>query len=318
MRDVTVVVRAAGERTTDLCSRLAAEQTAAGSVFLVRESPSAVALRRVLEIGLQQGRSWTIELDADMLIRQDAIRLLLEGLEDAPSDVFTIKGCKLDKLFGGVREGGMHVYRTAHLREALEVVPRPEENVRPDTTLVQRMQRRGDRRILRSEVVSCVHDYEQYYRDIYRKAFVHARKHLVFMPYLLRMWQRMAKDDFDFQVAIWGGRAGLSYDGPLVVDVGCLPREIAPLLAMAGRVEKTPEIAGDYTAPDISTMIDTHQPPPEYSQFEWMLHSRPRLEKLATAVRRVGCLRFAPWLLAVAMKQSGERLEAWANSRLTR
>jgi hypothetical protein len=312
-QDVTVVVRAAGERTADLCYRLAAEQAPPGSVFLVQESPSAVALRKVLEIGIQQGRTWTIELDADMLIRRDAVRLLLEGLEAPPPDVFTIKGCKLDKLFAGVREGGMHVYRTAHLREALEVLPRPEEAVRPDTTLVERMRRRGYRRILRSEVVSCVHDYEQYFRDIYRKAFVHARKHLVFMPYLLRMWQRLGKDDFDYQVAIWGARAGLSYDGPFTIDVRSLPQEIVPLLAMAGRVEKAPQIAGDYTASSVSTMIDSHQPPPEYERFEWMLHSRPRHRKLAAAIRRVGYLRFAPWLLGVVLKQSGERLETWAN-----
>ena len=314
-QDVTVVVRAAGERTVDLCFGLAAEQVPPGSVFLVQESPSAVAMRRVLEIGLEQGRTWTIELDADMLIRRGAILDLLRGFENPPPDVFTIKGRKLDKLFAGVREGGMHVYRTALLRQALEVAPKPEEAVRPDTTMVDRMRQRGFRRILRAETVSCIHDYEQYYRDIYRKAFVHARKHLAFMPYLLPMWQRLSQFDFDYQVAIWGARAGLSYDGAFSIDVRTLPHEIAPLLAMAGRAEKPAEIAGDYSAAAISHRIAGHQPPAEFGDFEWMLDSRPRRSKLAGAARRTGYLKLAPWLAGVVMKRAGERLEAWANRR---
>lgn len=315
--NATVIIRTAGERTQDLCYALATQQVPEDQVFRVQLAPMTVATRRAFEIGIEQNRTWTILIDGDLLLNQGSIRNLVAGYESPPKSLFTVMGVILDKFFGGVREGGIRVFRTRYLPKAIDILSQTKGQIRPDTTLVNLMTQRRYDQVKRLDIVTAIHDYEQFYRDIYRKAFVYARKHKKYIPYLIQMWKRLATHDFDYQVAVWGARAGLGFDQNYVIDIRTLPQEIAPLLALSGVKEKSELSDNAYTSDAIKNLIFQHQPASEYHQFEWMLHQPAPFKKLLRNMRRLQYWRLVPWLIGISMKESGSRLERWANGRST-
>ncbi|MCG2590801.1 hypothetical protein [Rhodohalobacter sulfatireducens] len=59
------------------------------------------------------------------------------------------------------------------------------------------------------EYVAGLHDFEQFYRDIYRKAYFHATKHSDHVAELMKEWKRRSIDDTDYLVVIKGSVDGL-------------------------------------------------------------------------------------------------------------
>lgn len=221
--EVTAVIRSAGERTEAACNHLLSSQVSEENISVIHERPFTKALERTFEIGMQRGRPWTLVVDADVLIRDGAISQILEMAEQAEDNVFEVQGRMLDKLFGGARPCGLHLYRTALLPEAIDCIPAQGVTMRPETLVLRRMASRGYPWV-QEEIVVGLHDYEQYYRDIYRKAFAHAHKHGRYVPHLESLWRRLAEEDPDYQVALWGLRAGQIFDG--TVKIGMVHRPL--------------------------------------------------------------------------------------------
>lgn len=236
--DVTVIIRSAGERTTDLTRQLLRRQVPERNICLIREYPFTQALRRSFELGLELDRPWTLCIDADMLPRGNSVQVLFDWTRTVAPNTFQVQGHVFDKMFGASQRGGPRLYRTALLREALECIPCEEEGtLRPERSTIRRMVARGYSSG-RSDVIFAVHDFEQYYRDIYRKAFVHAHKHAPYMRHLEPFWHRMAPWDADYRVALWGLRAGRLSHGFVALDARHFPSDVTGLLDSNGLTEK--------------------------------------------------------------------------------
>ncbi|NRB46951.1 MAG: hypothetical protein HRU41_04715 [Saprospiraceae bacterium] len=214
---VTVVIRSSNERTEAVCKYFAELQVPADSVFIIRERPFRKAVSENFKIGLSEGRKWTLALDADVLLRENAVTEMIDKAESLGDELFIYQGFVLDKLFRNTREGGPHLYQTKHLKRALEHVTENDAVWRPESDTYEAMAKEGFTFHV-DDIIYGLHDYEQYYRDIFRKAFFHARKHNSRTAQFVEDWSQRL-EDMDYRVAIQGLMAGILYEEEFQVDI---------------------------------------------------------------------------------------------------
>lgn len=291
---VTVVLRAAGERTVKACRTILAQQVPDANITTICETPFARAVQRTFEIGVDAGRPWTLAIDADVMLRHDAVATLLAWGNSAADHVFEVQGTVLDKLMGGPRAAGNHLFRTALLPAALAYIgtDAAAESLRPETFVMRRMAEAGHPWVQHEGVLG-LHDYEQAYRDIYRTAFVHAHKHNRQLPYLLALWERLAPADADYRVALWGARDGEKYQDDVRIDARQFSHALVEnRLRDAGLREKDAlthaELDG-LAAP--AQIIDTFDPPPEY----WLWQYLGKVSGPSLPVRLQQLSEYIPW-----------------------
>lgn len=208
--DVTVVIRCVGERTEAVCRDLVVGQVASeAQVVLVREKPFSTALLHSFERGIAAGRDWTLCIDADVLIRAGALFIHREHARALARNAFGFSGYLVDKFYSRKKRRGLHFYRTSLLDKALPYVGRSGGEMRPETFVKGAMQRQGHRWGAVDEVFG-IHDFEQYFGDIFRKMAVRAQKSPGDCDWLLRRADRLGTQDDDFFVARLGLHFGRS------------------------------------------------------------------------------------------------------------
>lgn len=214
---ITIVIRSSGERSIHACKNLVLQQDFNSEVHFVNEFPFESAIRKSYEIGLDAGNEWLMTLDADVLLREGAVTEFLSHAQNLPGNYFQIEGLVFDKLTGTYRKAGHRMYRTSFLKIALKQIPRTRTKIRPEFTTLMNMEALGyPSREINS--VFGIHDYEQYYRDIYRKAYIHANKHQNWLPELIKRWKTMSTFDDDFRIALRGLYDGLMYLSKPYID----------------------------------------------------------------------------------------------------
>lgn len=208
---IAIVVRSIGERTTEACIRAVESQGFARSeIAVISASPHSVALQQSLEAGVATGKDWTLSIDADVILRHDAIARLHEVACSMPAQTSQFHGLVLDKFFQEYRPAGHHMYRTRLIPAVLERVSHNGEVARPETHALDAMTAAG----FPAEKVALavgLHDYEQHYADIFRKCFLQAHKHINRSGDILPLWRAWAQQDVDFYVALEGFCFGLHY-----------------------------------------------------------------------------------------------------------
>jgi len=225
-RDVTVIVRYAGERTVTKCLELIAEQVASQQIHLIEERPFYNAVKKTFEIGITEGRKWTLAIDADLYISTRCIQEMTAKATLLGDRLYIYQGYVMDFLFGKPREGGPHLYQTRHLEKALAVLSSNPYQYRPESETYIRLAEKDGLIKYVDNVIYGLHDYHQYRIDIFRKAFFHAKKHIGFAGVFLDYWINLAKKDEDFKVAIYGFVEGIIASEEIEVDIEYL-RKIA-------------------------------------------------------------------------------------------
>jgi hypothetical protein len=262
--DVFVAIRAAGERTEGASGELASAQVAAGGVQVIRERPFARALQRSMEEALRAGARWSILLDADILLAGDAMQRMCREMEAAPGPFYMMNFRILDRTFGGPAYG-VHCYTTSLLSRALPVLGKAMDDQRPETRLYREMGRLGHRTV-RSASVVALHDYEQYYRDLYRKMFVRAVKYGGQWQFMQATCRSAYRESPEARVMLWGLMDGMLhvYGGArsASLDAETYLRGAAVTLEMLGLEERGPLTA--YSPAEPGCVIDSFVPRPEY------------------------------------------------------
>lgn len=197
--DLTIVVRECGERTAEACVGLLQQIFPGQEIHRVSARPFSATLRLSLEKGLDEGRTWTLCIDADVLVLPELAELLLEAAQ-APTDIFEIQGLVFDKLMTAPRAAGNHLYRTSLIARALPLIA-AGQGLRPETEMIEAMAGQGFPN-RQSSVVVGLHDFEQHYRDLYAKAFLHGHKHRFLLPLYRPLWKLLARNDADYRVAL--------------------------------------------------------------------------------------------------------------------
>jgi hypothetical protein len=282
IENVTVVIRSCGERTTGACRALVETIFSPECVHAIQERPFALAVRRTFELGLDAARPWTLAIDADILVRPDALRAFVARADAAPPRCFELQGRILDLPFGGPRPAGPHLFRTALLDRARAHAAEGEARLRPEGHVIEQMAAEGFP-FLEGDSVLGLHDYEQQHTDLFRKAAVHAHKHRDPMRILEPMWRRLARKDPDFRALRLGLDAGRRARS-VRVDAGGF--EMAQrLLEEAGLRPKAPLAPDAWSGERVGAVIDAHQPEREYQRWwEWQ-YGEPRPPTLAERTR---------------------------------
>lgn len=263
--NVVAIVRSVGERTEKTCYELLCQQIQSDKIVIINESPFSKAIQKTFEIGIDFNLDWTLCIDADVLLCQDAVKQLISVAENAQEDIFVVQAFVLCKFFGGIRPAGNHLYKTKHLKKALSYVADPSF-IRPETETMNRMVAQGLSYIEKSFPIG-LHDYEQFYKDIYRKSLVQAKKHStleksLFVPF----WSRMAKIDLDFQVALWGLEDGLNFNDQVRIDADQFTEMSTQRLLENNLVEKEPLENHFYTGSTVLREIQKYHLIPEFQQ----------------------------------------------------
>ncbi|MBN1452609.1 MAG: hypothetical protein JW963_16450 [Anaerolineales bacterium] len=234
---VMVIVRSAHERTEELCLHLVRRQIPAERVTVIHERPFTAALRRSYEIGIENGLAWTLCIDADVLIRKNAIIDLISEMSIQPDNTFGGVVHVFYKFRERPEQGGLHLYRTSLLSEALSLIPDASSNLRPETYVKKQMENLGHNLVVIDKTLG-LHDFEQFYADIFRKSLVRARKSPHHNKSVLQRAIALSRIDQDFLVAAWGIRVGMNLPVHINLDAKQWESETKVLLLANGMQEK--------------------------------------------------------------------------------
>lgn len=187
------VVRTFGERTEAECVKRVRKQLA--DVQVIHVEPFAEAVRECFRLAINSKADWLLTVDADVLLNSGAVASLLNQAKTL--DGWQIVGIVKDKLAGRARMAGVRLYRIAALPEALPLVSNDE--VRPEGSIARALGGWEKSR----EVVG-KHDFEQFYRDLYRKGQMASIKHPGWGN-LAAEWRRSRDPDLRAAYAGWAG-----------------------------------------------------------------------------------------------------------------
>jgi hypothetical protein len=252
IQDTTVVLRNCGERTIAEAARLIAPLVPADAFHRVSAVPFSKCLHESLRIGLEQHRPWTLCIDADVLVEARGIVNLREAALAAPTCVVELQGVVFDKFFNIERPAGNHLYRTSLLERMMAAIPPEGTSLRPETDAMNVLRSQGHPWLQTRDLVG-LHDFEQYYRDIYRKCFVQAHKHREFLEYPKQYWLAMESADPDFLLATLAIADGVkAARAPAISKEFMDPTAIEDRMAAIGLCEKEPLLGPLQTAKLIS------------------------------------------------------------------
>jgi hypothetical protein len=304
IRDIAFVVRSAGERTLDASvTALRTQVTAAGGtsdqITVVAERPFSAAVRRTLEIGVyasERGHSWTVGMDADVLLTANGVEHLRAMCGEARPDSFTVTGLMLCKFYGGFVFRGVHCYRGSLLTQAIGQVGRrtpggPDPELKPESAVVHAMAALGHGYEGVPRVLAA-HDFEQSYGHIYLKMRLRGRREAADGDVAsLRVFceRHASAGDADFRVALWGiqdGVADASNGVTREYDWFAEYPEFERRLNEAGMREKPPMMPSAAIGL-ADRLVNTHAWPTDDRTPRWIraaLTGRAEMEELRKAV----------------------------------
>ena len=285
------VIRSVGERTTAACEHLVRQLAPPDRVVVTHEQPFGAALHKGFELGAASGLKWMVCIDADVLIHAEGMRKLLEVAETVDERIFYVQGLTIDKLIPIKRPPGNGIYRNALVQKARQFVPEEGTSLRPETTVMEGMIATGHL-MYRTNIVVGLHDFEQSYEDIYRKSFLHAKKHTNVLPLMEAYWKKHRQADQDFEVALLGANVGKTYYDTVYVDKRFQEEEWQTLRHMKRIQEKPPLDSHAYAPSHIKEIIDTfltdpvlqQQKFPQYQQSYLMWPPQPFYQKISRKV----------------------------------
>jgi hypothetical protein len=306
---LTVALRSAGERSFHACKALLLAQVPESCVQVVTEVPFESALMKTYEIGIECGDEWLMSLDADVFLREGAVATLFSAAKNLPRRYFQIEGLVQDKLTGIYRKAGHRMYRTKYLKTALRLMPAPNTEIRPEYVTLQRMEATGFPSLEIKSVMG-VHDYEQFFRDIYRKAFVHANKHQIWLPQLISRWKKLAVEDDDFLIALRGLYDGLVSLANVKIDTRDYGAAARRAIGDLGLQEKPPLSVQAIDFKQIEAILADSD---DIINNQTSRSLEARLERFRSRYYRLGALRMVPYLFGSILCDIGTKIKQLAD-----
>lgn len=295
---ITIIVRHCGERTTDACAQLLAQLAPGNRIHRVSARPFQNVLRQSLELGLAEGRPWTLCIDADVLILPE-LAGFLSAVDSYPAGFFEAQALVLDKLIPSRRPAGNHLYRTELIARALPEIPLGD-SLRPESDMILAMAANGHRSH-QSPMLIGLHDFEQTYEDIYLKAFLHAHKHRFIAPLLHSLWAALGREDDDFRVALAALEDGLEHDASLQLSRDFRREQMENALAAMNLAAKKP--LGPLSLARVAEMLRAAAAMPQGEARNLADKIQARINAVVfpslaarAAARLAGTLRVPQWL----------------------
>lgn len=208
-----IIIRSSGERTEDACYKLAKRH---GQPEIIRTCPFGESIRQTYDLASNFNQKWTPVIDADVLLYDNTIRHAIQELNQKSDKIFCLDGSTRDMVMMKNRRAGVHIYRTELVQQAKKYVD--DRHIKPETNVRRHMQKDGFPTWCSPNVVFGQHDYEQYYRDLWRKAVCQTRKLSGMVKKRPAKWKRLAKRDNDFLVIYNAYLYGIKYVDEIIID----------------------------------------------------------------------------------------------------
>ena len=261
--NITVIIRSVGERTEQACYNLLKNFFHEEQIVIVRATPFSESIRQSFKIAIDRALPWTLCIDADVLVDIEQLPALIQKAIQTDDNVLQVQGLVLDKFIPVIRPAGNHLYRTALMGKALEFIPEEGTSLRPETDMLNEMSKQGYP-WLQCDVLVGIHDFEQYYEDIYRKCFLQAHKHSYLIPLIEPYWIEKSSEDLDFKIAVMALNSGKIFSEKVFVDKKFLNVQAMEVLKMEHIQEKHSINSFDYVHETIleyqkSDFLKNHQ-----------------------------------------------------------
>lgn len=333
INSITVIIRSSGERTLSYCKKLLTLQIPEQQIVVVEEAPFSATLKKSFQIGIVRGLKWTLCIDADVLVKADAVSRLLEHAEKTKEEMFEIQGLVLDKFFPIKRPAGNHLYRTSLMDKAIGCIPLEGESLRPETDTLNKMAELGYP-WEQIDVFVGLHDFKQNYSDIYKKCFLQAHKHTWVVPLVEKYWDTKKNNDEDFRVALFGLRSGKIYDKDVFVDRNFLNSETNDVLTLMKIKEKQPLPTEEFLAFSVDEIFNAQNynaylnkelqsrifPLRNWNKIHVIEKKRSLIfemfNSLKNGLEQTGPWRFAPWIIGKFFQKIGRGICEWSDQKI--
>jgi hypothetical protein len=192
--EVSIVVRHVNERSLDACVKQLKFAFPDSPIRLVSAVPFDSCLKLAFEASLEMRRPWSLHVDADMLCLARPLYSLVEYAKRQRENTFSF-GCMVyDRIFLESRYCGLSLYRTKFLEYAKNMIAPAGQTGRPET-FVKRLMARAGFPVICTDILVGLHDYEQYYRHIFRKVLLQKSK---FSKYneVIKKWSGLKDADY--------------------------------------------------------------------------------------------------------------------------
>lgn len=208
------IVRTNGERTKDLAAKLVSEQVET-EVIAVR--PFTEAVKRCFDIALEAKADWLLTVDGDILVKPGAVDRMVELAGEMGKGVFHFYGQIRCKLYMDTRQAGIRMYRVQDLPKLRSHII---DAIRVESAMLKSYAAQTGLSIVQVNDFFGLHDYEQWHRDIYRKASVHAVKHARWAKQgIVKAWEKSSDPDLQAAYRGWHGfPLGMEEKPPLPED----------------------------------------------------------------------------------------------------
>jgi len=231
----SVIQRHAGERTRDAGWAIIAREFPGADIEQIAAGDFPATLRRSFEHAVDAGNPWTVTVDGDVLLLPGAGAALRVLSRRMPRHAGHADVLVHDKVTGEVRSAGVRLYRTVTMAVALERGDWGGRE-RPETQLLASLPQVG---AWSPSVLVGLHDHEQYLHDLFRTAFVMARKKAHRIAAYRQRWSALL-DDPDFRALVAGSDAAASTDLPTSFATEDYRALSDAFLTAAGLPEKPP------------------------------------------------------------------------------
>lgn len=315
-KDLTIIIRSSGERTVPVIWNLLKQQVSEEQIFEVNEVPNSRALKKSFEIANKENREWLLLIDGDILPFRKLIDRFLQITAALDNRVFCIQCSNIDKMMRIYRPSGVHLYRTSLIERALELIPGENKTLRPESTMMSRMEDNGYPTLFMEEVLA-LHDFEQYYKDLYRKGYFCAHKFTKKIPYLKELWTQLSNENRDYEILLEGMKKGENHNDLVVSNVEFFEKLNIPKLIAEKGISEKPELEGDEIDFDwIDNIYRRFEIPVSYynskiySNLDNSRKSQPPIKRRFLQLKgKIGVWKIVPWIIGSLLEKIGRTMK---------
>lgn len=256
-RALAFVVRAVGERTESLCIDLLEQyRRKSDSLLVIRQQTHADAVEKTLRVAADQSQDWTVAIDADMLLYPGVVDRMRSELYSTHNSASVVHFAVSDKLYR-MKRWGVTVFSRDAACEGGPILQalRDGSNLKIERALIKELQNRG-REVSFSRTDVALHDFLQYYADLYRKAYLNAIRNPDITRRAHRPWRKMAAVDRDYAAILKGSEDALTETRQLSNSVADFePAMLQARIQSLGLEEKENLTEDSYNNWDIEKMV---------------------------------------------------------------
>jgi hypothetical protein len=200
--NVSAIIRSTSERTEELCRYSILQNGIPGeNIDIIKNiSPFSAALRKGYELAIAKNKKFTFFIDADMVVLPNALYTMIASAELLPDNTFFFNPLCFDYLSKTIYPNGPHLYRTQHIEKAFKYLSPDQSSIRPETLATVAMDKDGYSSVY-LDIPAALHEFEQYYRDIFRRALTKYYKSKAKRREIKHLIKKEVDSNPDFQVA---------------------------------------------------------------------------------------------------------------------